>query len=190
MGDPDENSSVAKILRRRWVNARRSFLEEHTWNGAKRTEVLVKKDTVPVSRWGAMFTLPHDCLRVVTINGFRTSDGVDPWEIEVDTNTNERVLLTDFANAIAVMIVDVPDLAHLKTKVLEAMGLYLAYQVSAVFPMSDSHLEFLKEKMEHAIAMAKGTDGQEGTPPRRTEGFIVQDARLRQRSGNRTRRTR
>jgi len=135
-----------------------------------------------------MYSLPYDTLRVLTINGSNQSDGTDPWEIEHDLATNERVLLTDATEARAALIVDVPDLTHLKTKVIEAMGLYLAYQVNEVFPMSPQKRKDLKDKMNHAVSMTKGADGQEGTPPQRTESFLVREMKGRRSGGRRRRR--
>ena len=181
VSDPDENTAVASVLRKRWTTARRSFLEEHPYNGCKRTVDLNLKTTPPVDRWTNMFSLPYDCLRVMTINGFEQNDGIDSWEVEHDLASNERVLLTNASSAKAALLVDVPDLTHLKTKVIEAMGLYLAYQVNEVFPMSSDKRAQMEKKMSHAISMTKGTDGQEGTPPRRTESWLVQSRRRRRR---------
>ena len=177
--DPDENSTLASAMSRRWDSARKSFLEEHTYNGAKVTVALDKKSTTPVGDWTSMFTLPEYCLRVITINGIRQSDGTDSWEVELDAVSGEQVVMTNASTVKASMIADVFDLSHLKTKVVEAMGLYLAYQVSAVFPMSGDRLGMLKEKLDHAVAITKGTDGQEGTPPQRSAGFLVQERKRR-----------
>ncbi len=181
VSDPDENSQPAITLRKRWVTARRSFLEEHPYNGAKRTAVLSKAPTAPVDRWKNMFVLPYDHLRIMSLNGISQSDGTDPWEIEVDIKSNSRVLLTDADEAIVSMIIDVDDLTHLKTKVIEAMGLYLAYQVNEVFPMTPAKRKDLKDKMDHAVSITKGADGQEGTPPRRTQSFVVAAMKQRRR---------
>ena len=180
VGDPDENSEVAALLRRRWTNARRSFFEEHTYNGIKRTQVLTKKDTAPVGgRWELMYTLPEDCLRVITINGWRQHDGTDPWEVEVDCDSGERVIMTNAANCKAAMLVDPPSISHLKPKVIEALGLYLAHQCAPFFPMSDARLDTLRRKLRHATAMAKGTDAQEGTPPQRSPSENVRQRGIR-----------
>ena len=174
VNDVDENTTLAITLRKRWVTARRSFLEEHPFNGCKRTANLNRLSTTPVDRWSYMYEIPYDCLRVLTVNGVRQSEGTDDWEVEYDPVSRSRVVLTDASTVAAAMIVDVEDLTHLKTKVIEALGLYLAYQVHEGFVLSPGKARDLEEKMRHAISMTKSADGQEGTPPRRIPSPIVQ----------------
>jgi hypothetical protein len=74
VSDPDEQTTVARVCRRAWEQARDSVLAEHPWHFARRLVTLVAHDEPP-DPWSFGYILPPDVITILSLN----PTWVDAW---------------------------------------------------------------------------------------------------------------
>jgi len=67
VSDPDEATTVARVCRRSWEQARDATLAEHPWLWARRLVTLAAHDTVP-DPWPYAYILPPDVITILAVN--------------------------------------------------------------------------------------------------------------------------
>lgn len=67
VSDPDEQTTVARVCRRSWEQARDAVLAEHPWHFARRLVTLVAATDVP-DTWPYGYILPPDVLTILAVN--------------------------------------------------------------------------------------------------------------------------
>jgi hypothetical protein len=67
VSDPDEQTTVARVCRRAWEQARDSTLAEHPWHFARRLRTLVAYDPAPED-WAYAYLLPPDVITILAVN--------------------------------------------------------------------------------------------------------------------------
>lgn len=178
--DPNEGSNTSRIFNARWDTARRSFLADHPYNQITTTVVLNELSGDPIAKYSNRFQLPGDVVRELYINKTPEMREAGPvFVLEFDPVLNTTVLLTDEASATLTYISDRIDVSHMRPKAVEALGLYLAYQVADAFGKNDRFKERLERKMKEAVVDARAVDSQAGSPPRRPSGKITRGMRRR-----------
>ena len=175
------NNPQQTLLNNTFPLFRKQFLSDHLWNGAKRTAELTSitvdsNDDAVRDRWGYVYRLPSDCMRVWRLNGSENKPnhtGGNPailtnrWEIEIVmvNSQHERALCTEESTARIEYVFDVGNnIALLGPLTQHAMGLSLAAFVATNFGKSASEIAQLDAQAKEAVTAAKGVDGQEGTP--------------------------
>ena len=65
----DDDNKEARLCKERYKPCRDIVLRMHLWNCATGRARLASDVPSPAFGWGRQFTLPHDCLRLVRIDG-------------------------------------------------------------------------------------------------------------------------
>jgi hypothetical protein len=90
VSDPDEATTVARVCRRSWDQARDAVLAEHPWLWARRLVTLAASATVP-DPWPYAYVMPADVITILSVN----PTWVDAW-----TTGTADYFWTDGAGAI------------------------------------------------------------------------------------------
>lgn len=87
----DTSDNVARDAKLVYEDIVREVLRSHPWNCLKTRAVLAVNTAAPSFGWSYSYTLPSQCLRVCTVNGYSTTSSYvqDYFEIE------SRDILTD-----------------------------------------------------------------------------------------------
>lgn len=127
----DDGSKQAQFCKRLYAPTRDSLLQEHLWKFAMRRASLNLLADKPAFEWCNAFSLPVDCLRVVQMNGYYSSER--PGEFAIEGNT----LLTNATNADIRYISDSADPKTFHPLFCEALALKLASALAG--PIAGSH---------------------------------------------------
>lgn len=147
-----------------WPNFRRAFLQDHPWNGAKKTIQLNKRVETPVARWDYMYDIPTDFIQALSINGHQLQDGNDLWEVETTPDGLNKVIMTDANEVFLEYIFDPVEVGILAPMVLEAMGLALAAKVAGAFGKKATERTQLTRRAQEAARQTRSNDSREGIP--------------------------
>ncbi len=160
-----DTTAQAKRIAPIWDNFRRAYIEDHPWNGSKKTVTLSRRTEKPLARWQYMYDFPADYIQALAINGNQLKDGDDLWEIETDPDGEKKVLMTDAASVSLQYIFDPVNLCLLSPKVIEAMGYALAAYIAQAFGKKSSEVTVLINLAEEKARQARSNDSREGIPP-------------------------
>lgn len=91
----NEQSVYAEMAKSAYPIVRDALLERHAWDFATTTVDLQKLEEKPSGTWEAMYQVPSDCIRVLTVSGPGPISvwATEPWTVEMHGKT--RVLLTN-----------------------------------------------------------------------------------------------
>ncbi len=169
-------SLVARSCDALWNSTLDTFLEEHSWNGATKTAVLLPLTTPPVGDvWSHMYELPGDALRVFALN--KSAVGSLPgvwWERSMFNNS--PVILTNESSLEVFYVYRVVSVGSLSGKARWALGFLLAIAIAPRIGKTQAQIEALRSAYEVALTDAKACDGQEQSPLVFTDTSLV-DAR-------------
>ena len=65
-----EDSKNARLCNARYESIRNAVFRSHTWNCLMARQEIAADTATPVWGWANQFTLPSDCLRVITISDY------------------------------------------------------------------------------------------------------------------------
>jgi len=177
--------SQALIANNNWPLFKEQFLNDHSWNGAKKTAALSNflnsDDTVvtPVARWRHGYKVPDDYVRGLRLNGeemrpvSKHMSGTGLWEEEILTNdigTHARCIVTNSTTAsleYTFLLCDA-EISLLTGLTRYAMSLSFAAFLSSKFGKPASEKAQLEALAEEALRKARRADSSIGsnlTPP-------------------------
>jgi len=161
-----DTTGPAVTLNQFWPALRDKVIADHRWNGVTKIATLDQIAAAPEANWDYQYTLPSDCLRVVTLNGEKNDPGSDRWAIATKANNQGRVLLTDESSAVIEYTADVGD-AHagnFEPGLVMTLGYELAVLAANSFGLSVSDIQVIRDERDTVKSDAKAVDGQEGSP--------------------------
>lgn len=168
IASPTEESEQARKVNTIWPTAVQGELRRHAWNFAKKRDTLAPLASSPGGDdylYG--FTLPSDCLRLVSLNGNWVFNSIreagyipDPYfAIE------GRVLLTNDATAKIVYIADKSeDVAVWDATFVETIACRLAVELAQPTTKSLTLKQSLKQDYVEALKEARRTNAIELPP--------------------------
>lgn len=151
----DDEFDRAVLVSNLWPNALEAILRAHPWNCAIRRVALAPDAVAPAFEWPYAFTLPGDCLRILTIGE----------EGEFPSYTLEgRKILSD-ENPLKLRFVyrneDIPSWDSLLVQAAEAyMAMTCAYPITKSASMFQAMTALWAEKLKGA----RTVDGLENPP--------------------------
>jgi len=151
----DDDSDRALLVSNLWPNALDAILRSHPWNCAIKREQLSSTGTAPAFDYAYQFTLPGDCLRILSIG----ERGENPqFEIEGRTVLYDEALLNVryvYRNE------DIPSWDALLVQAAEAyMAMTCAYPITKSASMFDAMTRLWDLKLRQARTI----DGLENPP--------------------------
>lgn len=150
-----DDSVEGRVCREQYSKIKKSFLRGHLWNFATRRASLNLLTTEPVYEFAYQYSLPVDCLRVVSVEG----EGQFPWKVE------GRYLLTDNPEANIKYIANVAE-GMFDDSAAEALAYALAVDICIPLTQSDARKKVLADEALKALREARTFDAQEGAGDR------------------------
>lgn len=151
----DDETDRALLVSNLWPNALDAILRAHPWNCAIKRVALAPDATAPINDYSYQFTLPSDCLRVLSVG-----DREDRPQFEIE---GRKILADD--NPLYLRYVyrneDIPSWDSLLVQAAEAyMAMTCAYPITKSASMLDAMAKLWQLKVQHA----RSVDGMENPP--------------------------
>lgn len=154
-------SKHAQFCTQFYATTRDEVLAAHRWNFAMKRATLVAT-TAPAFEWTYAYTLPTDCLRVIQLNGYETTETRGEFSVEAG------LLLTDESPAKIRYIAQITTASLFPTLFVEALATKLAANLAG--PLTGSQTmagEFMQQYEVITGPRARMCDAFESAPKRK-----------------------
>lgn len=167
---PDSSSKAAKSAAAFYDQARRTVLEEHTWNFAKKRTQISESSTTPAFGYDKQYPQPDGFIAVARIGTYEDEDNYDLGLDDDDV----PVIQCDLTSPInLVWIKDVTTVSRFSPLFIEALSYKLAELMAYDLAGSKTLGERMSQKYEIALSKARTRDGQQRPPKRRQQSKIL-----------------
>lgn len=167
-----DTSTAADILRLQYPMRRKALLRAHPWNFAIRRATLAQLSAAPNHKWAHQYTLPVDCLRVLSTSweeqGYNSRDPymtAGLWDV---SGTPYRVennrLMCNEAGVSIEYVADVTDTTLFDAAFTDALVYAVAAAICMPLTSNSAAMERLYQLYERKLSEARVYDAQEGTP--------------------------
>ena len=162
-----EDSKNARLCNARFTQIRDSVFRSHPWNSLqKRVELAADTDT-PAWGFTSQFTLPADCLRVLTILDFDSDYKIEGRKILTD-NSSMKILYVS-------RVTDPNEYDELLRETLSAaLAADIAYAVTSSNPVAKNMYDLFQQKLKEA-RFVDSTEGQNMNPEKGMADVIGAD---------------
>ena len=162
-----EDSKNARLCNARFTQVRDSIFRSHPWNCLqKRVELAADSDT-PAWGFTSQFTIPADCLRVLTILDFDSDYKIEGRKILTD-NSSMKILYVS-------RVTDPNEYDELLRETLSAaLAADIAYAVTSSNPVAKNMYDLFQEKLKDA-RFVDSTEGQNMNPEKGMADVIGAD---------------
>ena len=151
-----EDSKNARLCNARYTQVRDSLFRSHLWNCLTKRVELAKDTEVPSWGFSYQFTLPADCLRVVTILNY-----------DYDYKVEGRKILANHGTLKIQYISRVEDPNQydelLRETISAALSADIAYAVTSSNPVANNMYKLFQDKLREA-RFVDATEGQNTNP--------------------------
>jgi hypothetical protein len=161
----DEDSKRARLCKEQYPKLRDDLLRCHPWNFAiTRKELAISATYSPPYEFDNAFVIPLDCLRILD-NDLNEPVGIgeNPWVVETDPNTSQKLLLCNSSTVIIKYLRRVSE-AFFPNDFAEVLALLLARDIAFAITQSASIVQMLGEEFKQKIRECRSFDAQEGSP--------------------------
>ena len=146
-----EDSKNARLCNARYESIRNAVFRSHTWNCLMARQELAADTTTPAWGWANQFTLPADCLRVITISDY-----------DYDYKIEGRKIMANVTPIKLQYIKLVTDPNEYDTLLAETISAALAADISFAVTANATLVTTMKEIYQEKLAEAKHVDATEG----------------------------
>ena len=146
-----DDSKNARLCNQRYEPIRNRIFRSHAWNCLTKRVQLAADSAAPVVEYSNQYTLPSDCLRVLTINAYNSD-----YKVE-----GRKILCNELAIKISYVSQETdPNEMDVLLRETIAAGLAadIAYAITANLQVS----KLMQEKYQFKVSEAKHTDASEG----------------------------
>jgi hypothetical protein len=151
-----EDSKNARLCNARYTQVRDSLFRSHLWNCLTKRVELAKDTETPSWGFSYQFTLPADCLRVVTILNY-----------DYDYKVEGRKILANHGTLKIQYISRVEDPNQydelLRETISAALSADIAYAVTSSNPVANNMYKLFQDKLREA-RFVDATEGQSTNP--------------------------
>ena len=161
-----EDSKEARLCAEQYPKVRDAMLRGHPWNFAvaRKSLAQVTTYTVPYEYEFAYF-IPLDVLRILSTDlNFEPSITERPWVVEIDPNTEDKLLLTN-VDAVAIRYIKSVSEARFDKNFAEALAYALAADLAYALTQSTTMAQLLDAKAQEKLREIRSYDAQEGSLP-------------------------
>lgn len=151
----DDESDRATLVSNLWPNALEAILRSHPWNCAIKRLALAPNAAAPAFDYSYQFTLPGDCLRILSVG-----EAGAPAHYELEG----RKVLADEATLYLRYVYRNDDVPSWDALLVQAAEAYMAMTCAYPITKSASMLEAMTSLWDLKLRQARTIDGQE-TPP-------------------------
>ena len=162
-----EDSKNARLCNARFTQVRDSVFRSHPWNCLqKRVELAADTDT-PAWGFTSQFTIPADCLRVLSILDFDSDHKIEGRKILTD-NSSMKILYVS-------RVTDPNEYDELLRETLSAaLAADIAYAVTSSNPVAKNMYDLFQQKLKEA-RFVDSTEGQNMNPEKGMADVIGAD---------------
>jgi|TARA_R100001591_G_scaffold16934_1_gene23288 hypothetical protein len=162
-----EDSKNARLCNARFTQIRDSVFRSHPWNCLqKRVELAADTDT-PAWGFTSQFTIPADCLRVLSILDFDSDHKIEGRKILTD-NSSMKILYVS-------RVTDPNEYDELLRETLSAaLAADIAYAVTSSNPTASNMYKLFQDKLKEA-RFVDSTEGQNMNPEKGMADVIGAD---------------
>lgn len=150
-----ESTTRARLASNLWAPVRDMVLRLHPWNCAVKRQSLAPDASAPAFDWDYQFTLPADCLRVLSVG--RDGEGCDYLVESGKLLCNENPALVRY-----VWRNETP--ASWDTALVWAMTVAMRAVFSQPVAASTSLEQLIRDELKDILRQARSADGQEDPP--------------------------
>ena len=152
----DTSDPTARIAKVFYEDVVKEVLRSHPWNCLKRRAVLAKNTTGPDFGWENSFTMPTECHRLITVNGYDSDYVQDYYEIE------GRDILTDAEECKITYVLYSEDTTKYDALLIQAIVTLLASRLASKIGKDDQLSQaLLTEYTRVSLPRAQKVDGNE-----------------------------
>jgi hypothetical protein len=148
----DSSSNAANICKERISNAKEVVLTSFPFNGAVSRVTLAADVATPAYDYSNQFTLPSDCLRLIT---------VEPAFADTDYALEGRKILFSGDTLEIIYIKNITDYNELDPLVNESISCYLAYDIAYLITNDNQTTERMMQMYEKTIKKAKAANNRQ-----------------------------
>ena len=150
-----EDSKPGRACNLIYADTRDNLLRSHSWNFATNRASLALLTTTPAYEFDYEYQLPSDCLKVLKM---------DPEGNDITFKIEGRKLLTNEKPVNILYITQITDTNKFDSLFIEVLSAKLASELAVTLTESINLADFLNQKYEISLSLARGMDAQEGTP--------------------------
>ena len=151
-----EDSKNARLCNARYTQVRDAVFRQHPWNCLQKRSSLAKDTATPAWGFTSQFTLPADCLRLLTIIDYDSNYKVEGRKILSNTSTMKILYIS--------RITDPNEYDELLRETLSAaLGSDIAYGITSSNPVAQNMYELFQNKLRDA-RFVDATEGQNNSP--------------------------
>ena len=162
-----EDSKNARLCNARYTQVRDSVFRSHPWNCLQKRVQLAADSDAPAWGFTKQYTLPADCLRVLTI-----------LDYDADYKIEGRKILTDNSTMKILYISRVEDPNEydelLRETLSAALAADIAYAITSSNPTASNMFELFQSKLKEA-RFVDSTEGQNLSPDKGMADVIGAD---------------
>ena len=159
-----DQSKEARICNQQYERVRDRLLGAHPWNFAitRKSLAEVTTYTIPFEFENA-FQIPTDALRILSTSLNQGSQiGEKHWSVEIDPDTNNKLLLCNDSVVEIKYIKSVPE-AFFTPMFAELLSLKIAHEISYALTQSASLKDQLAREFKEEVKNIRSYDGAEGS---------------------------
>lgn len=162
-----EDSKNARLCNARYTQVRDSVFRSHPWNCLQKRVQLAADTATPAWGFTKQYTLPADCLRLLTI-----------LDYDADYKVEGRKILTDISSCKILYIARITDPNEydelLRETLSAALAADIAYAVTSSNPLTANMYNLFKDKLKEA-RFVDSTEGQNTDPTKGLSDTLVTD---------------
>lgn len=146
-----ENSKNGRLCNSRYETVKDSVLRAHPWNAAIKRQALAADTATPAWGFEKQYTLPSDCLRVLTIQNYESN-----YKIE------GRKILTNDDNVKLVYVARITDPNEMDVLLRETISAALASDLAYAITANATLQQRMADKYQDKLSEARHADASEG----------------------------
>jgi hypothetical protein len=146
-----EDSKNARLCNARYESIRNAVFRSHTWNCLMARQELAADTATPAWGWANQFTLPADCLRVITISDY-----------DYDYKIEGRKIMANISPIKLQYVKLATDPNEYDTLLTETISAALAADIAFAVTANATLVTTMKEIYQEKLAEAKHIDATEG----------------------------
>ena len=162
-----EDSKNARLCNARYTQVRDSVFRSHPWNCLQKRVQLAADTDTPAWGFTKQYTLPSDCLRVLTILDYDADYKIEGRKILTDNSTMKILYIA--------RITDPNEYDELLRETLSAaLAADIAYAVTSSNPTASNMYNLFKDKLKEA-RFVDATEGQNQNPEKGMADIVGAD---------------
>jgi hypothetical protein len=161
--EPPDGTIFAEHCAQHYPTARDMCLELHEWTFATTRQLLASVDLpAEVTQWQYAYDLPTGVIRPLAVLLPESIDDTQgqPYRIEVDALTDDRIVLTNVKDATMKYIRRVDDPVQYTPAFVNALSWLLAHFIAGPITKKNALVDLCEKKWQHWMDVARGVNAQ------------------------------